>query len=149
MADQLSEIQISEFKETFSLFDKDGDGFITTMELGTTMRALGQNPTEAELSELVKELMAKGSSIIDFPEFLTLMARKMRDTEGESAIKNAFNVFDTTGSGFISAKDLKYVLTNIGEILSDADIDELFRDAEVDPSEPVSYDDFVKMMLSN
>lgn len=79
------------------------------------MRALGQNPTEAELSELVKELMAKGSSIIDFPEFLTLMARKMRDTEGESAIKNAFNVFDTTGSGFISAKDLKYVLTNIGE----------------------------------
>lgn len=49
MADQLSEEQIAEFKEAFSLFDKDGDGTITTKELGTVMRSLGQNPTEAEL----------------------------------------------------------------------------------------------------
>jgi hypothetical protein len=48
MADQLTEEQIAEFKEAFSLFDKDGDGTITTKELGTVMRSLGQNPTEAE-----------------------------------------------------------------------------------------------------
>ena len=46
MADQLTEEQIAEFKEAFSLFDKDGDGTITTKELGTVMRSLGQNPTE-------------------------------------------------------------------------------------------------------
>ena len=45
----------SEFKEAFSLFDKDGDGTITTKELGTVMRSLGQNPTEAELQ--VKKLL--------------------------------------------------------------------------------------------
>jgi len=52
MADQLTEEQIAEFKEAFSLFDKDGDGTITTKELGTVMRSLGQNPTEAELAAL-------------------------------------------------------------------------------------------------
>lgn len=41
MADQLTEEQIAEFKEAFSLFDKDGDGTITTKELGTVMRSLG------------------------------------------------------------------------------------------------------------
>ena len=52
-ADQLTEEQIAEFKEAFSLFDKDGDGTITTKELGTVMRALGQNPTEAELQDMI------------------------------------------------------------------------------------------------
>ena len=40
MADNLTEEQIAEFKEAFSLFDKDGDGTITTKELGTVMRSL-------------------------------------------------------------------------------------------------------------
>ena len=42
MADQLTHEQIAEFKDAFSLFDKDGDGTITTKELGTVMRSLGQ-----------------------------------------------------------------------------------------------------------
>ena len=42
-------------KEAFSLFDKDGDGTITTKELGTVMRSLGQNPTEAELQDMINE----------------------------------------------------------------------------------------------
>ncbi|VDO06993.1 unnamed protein product, partial [Brugia timori] len=66
-----------EFKEAFSLFDKDGDGTITTKELGTVMRSLGQNPTEAELQDMINEVDADGNGTIDFPEFLTMMARKM------------------------------------------------------------------------
>lgn len=51
---------ITEFKEAFSLFDKDGDGTITTKELGTVMRSLGQNPTEAELQDMINEVDADG-----------------------------------------------------------------------------------------
>ena len=42
------------------------------------MRSLGQNPTEAELQD--NEVDADGNGTIDFPEFLTMMARKMKDT---------------------------------------------------------------------
>lgn len=52
----------SEFKEAFSLFDKDGDGTITTKELGTVMRSLGQNPTEAELQDMINEVDADGKN---------------------------------------------------------------------------------------
>merc|ERR1712042_239627 len=90
MADQLTEEQIAEFKEAFSLFDKDGDGTITTKELGTVMRSLGQNPTEAELQDMINEVDADGNGTIDFPEFLTMMARKMKDTDSEEEIREAF-----------------------------------------------------------
>ena len=50
----------SEFKEAFSLFDKDGDGTITTKEIGTVMRSLGQNPTEAELQDMINEVDTDG-----------------------------------------------------------------------------------------
>ncbi|NXQ92591.1 CALN protein, partial [Nyctibius grandis] len=72
-----------EFKEAFSLFDKDGDGTITTKELGTITRSLGQNPTEAELQDTINEVDADGNLTIDFFEFLTMMARKMKDMDRE------------------------------------------------------------------
>ena len=56
----LNEDQVAEFKEAFALFDKDGDGTITTKELGTVMRSLGQNPTEAELQDMINEVDVDG-----------------------------------------------------------------------------------------
>ena len=49
-----------EFREAFSLFDKDGDGTISSKELGTVMRSLGQNPTEVELQDMINEVDADG-----------------------------------------------------------------------------------------
>ncbi|CAF4077169.1 unnamed protein product [Rotaria sp. Silwood2] len=131
-ADQLTDEQIAEFKEAFSLFDKDGDGTITTKEFGTVMRSLGQNPTEAELQDMINEVDADGNGTIDFPEFLTLMARKMKDTDSEEEILEVFRIFDKDGSGFISAAEFRYVMTNLGETLTDEELDDMLREADID-----------------
>jgi len=148
MADQLTEEQIAEFKEAFSLFDKDGDGTITTKELGTVMRSLGQNPTEAELQDMINEVDADGNGTIDFPEFLTMMARKMKDTDSEEEIREAFRVFDKDGNGYISAAELRHVMTNLGEKLTDEEVDEMIREADIDGDGQVNYEEFVTMMTS-
>ena len=147
-ADQLTEEQIAEFKEAFSLFDKDGDGTITTKELGTVMRSLGQNPTEAELADMINEVDADGNGTIDFPEFLTMMARKMKDTDSEEEILEAFKVFDKDGNGFISAAELRHIMTNLGEKLTDEEVDEMLREADIDGDGQINYEEFVKMMMS-
>ncbi|KAI0987330.1 hypothetical protein GJ496_004059 [Pomphorhynchus laevis] len=133
MADQLTEEQIAEFKEAFSLFDKDGDG---------------QNPTEAELQDMINEVDADGNGTIDFPEFLTMMARKMKDTDSEEEIREAFRVFDKDGNGFISAAELRHVMTNLGEKLTDEEVDEMIREADIDGDGQVNYEEFVTMMMS-
>ncbi|KAL7611739.1 calmodulin-7 isoform X1 [Lactuca sativa] len=148
MADQLTDDQISEFKEAFSLFDKDGDGCITTKELGTVMRSLGQNPTEAELQDMINEVDADGNGTIDFPEFLNLMARKMKDTDSEEELKEAFRVFDKDQNGFISAAELRHVMTNLGEKLTDEEVDEMIREADVDGDGQINYEEFVKIMMA-
>ena len=147
-AEQLTEDQISEFKEAFSLFDKEGDGTITTKELGTVMRSLGQNPTEAELQDMINEMDANDYGTIDFPEFLTMMARKMMDTDTEEEIREAFRVFDKDGNGFISAAELRHVMANLGEKLTDEEVDEMIREADLDGDGSLNYEEFVAMMTS-
>ena len=53
----------TEFKEAFSLFDKDGDGTIDIKELGTVMKSLGQAPTDQELQEMIDEADSDGKDI--------------------------------------------------------------------------------------
>ena len=56
-----SRICFADFKEAFSLLDKDGDGTITTKELGILMRSLGENPTEQELEQIFLEIDMDGN----------------------------------------------------------------------------------------
>lgn len=74
--------------------------------------------------------------------------RKMADTDTEEEIREAFKVFDKDGNGFISAAELRHVMTNLGEKLTDEEVDEMIREADVDGDGQVNYDEFVKMMLS-
>jgi len=146
-ATQLSDEQIAEFKEAFLLFDKDGDGTITTKELGTVMRSLGQTPTEAELHDMINEVDNDGSGTIDFAEFLSLMSKKMKDADSEEELMEAFKVFDKDGNGFISAAELRHVMTNLGEKLTEEEVEEMIKEADFDGDGQVNYDEFVKMMI--
>jgi Ca2+-binding protein (EF-Hand superfamily) len=67
-----------------------------------------------------------------YAEFLTMMARKMKDTDSEEEIREAFKVFDRDNNGFISAAELRHVMTSIGEKLTDDEVDEMIREADQD-----------------
>ncbi|KAJ1883718.1 myosin II light chain, partial [Kickxella alabastrina] len=61
----------------------------------------------------------------------------------------AFQVFDREGNGFISAGELRYVLTSLGEALSDAEVDELLKGVPMDKHGNINYEEFVRTLTSN
>ena len=148
MTENLTEEQIAEFKEAFQIFDKNGDGSITTKELGTVMRSLGQSPSEEELQNMISEVDADQSGSIDFKEFLNIMAKKMKETDTEEELIEAFKVFDKDGNGLISAHELRFVMTTAGEKLSEDEIDEMIREADIDGDGYIDYEEFVRMMIT-
>jgi len=142
----LTEEEIAEFTEAFALYDKDGDGLITSKELGVVMRSLGQNPTEDELLQMLNEIDEDGNGTIDFPEFLTMMAKKMKDVDHEETIREAFRIFDRDGNGFISSEEFHHVMVNMGEKMTDEEVDEMIREADMDGDGQIDYEEFVRMM---
>lgn len=51
--------------------------------------------------------LSTGNGTIDFPEFLTMMARKMKDTDSEEEIREAFRVFDKVRMSPLTAAVMK------------------------------------------
>ncbi|KAI3937324.1 hypothetical protein MKW98_001895 [Papaver atlanticum] len=148
MADVLSEEQTLEFQEAFCLFDKDGDGCITIEELATVIRSMDQNPTEEELQEMMSEVDVNGNGTIEFVEFLNIMARKMKEADAEDELKEAFKVFDKDQNGYISANELRHVMINLGEKLTDEELEQMIKEADLDGDGQVNYDEFARMMMA-
>uniref|UniRef100_A0A0D9ZCZ6 EF-hand domain-containing protein n=3 Tax=Oryza TaxID=4527 RepID=A0A0D9ZCZ6_9ORYZ len=142
----LTSEQMVAFQEAFLLFDKNGDGCITLEELAAVTRSLGLEPTDQELNDMMREVDTDGNGIIDFQEFLSLIARKMKDGDGDEELKEAFEVLDKDQNGFISPTELRTVMTNLGEKMTDEEVEQMIREADTDGDGQVNYDEFVIMM---
>ena len=76
--------------------DKDSNGAVTAREMSTVMQFTGPNPAEARLQDMISEVDADGNGILDFPEFMSEMGRKMNDTDIAEELVEAVKVFDRT-----------------------------------------------------
>ncbi|KDN38953.1 putative myosin regulatory light chain cdc4 [Tilletiaria anomala UBC 951] len=136
----------AEYKEAFALFDKKGSGTVARESLGDLLRALGQNPTQAEVGELA----AQSPKEIDFNTFLNILHRPngFKPAGTPEEFIRGFQVFDKEGNGYIGAGELRYVLTSLGEKLSDEEVDELLKGVQVGPDGNINYEQFVRQILS-
>ncbi|KAL3873878.1 hypothetical protein ACJMK2_036961, partial [Sinanodonta woodiana] len=137
---ELTAQQIAELKQAFSLFDKDGDGTISTKELGTVMRSLGQNPSAEQLENIIIEVDVDGNGTIEFDEFCVMMSKKLNGTDSEYDILEAFKVFDPDGNGYITSDHLRHIMTTMGERMTDDEVEEMIDDADADGDGHIEYE---------
>ena len=145
MGEYLTERHIAEFKDAYSLIDKNKEQSINTKNLGSMMRALKMDPTEVELRDMINEVDADGSGDIDFPEFLAMMAQRKKREELDAEIEETFKLFDLDKDGLINEKELKEVMTAMGEIVSDDEVRQIMSEANQSGNNGICLEDFRKM----
>ena len=130
----LNEIQIAELREIFSLFDKNSDGYVNTNELAHVIRALGHNPTQAEIKEMEKDVDPNDTGSFDQINLIGLISRrpKQPDTLEEmiQAIKTIANK-DGVEEGEVNKIDitgLKYFMCQSGELLQEYEFEEIMAE---------------------
>lgn len=146
---QLTDDKIKEYQEAFNLYDKDNDGIIAIQKLGRVLRAMGLNPTEIEVQEMIDEVDSEGTGNLDFESFLNILAsRKFDDEDHEDALREAFKMFDRDGNGYIDAEELRICMINLGEKLTLEEVEEMIREVDIDYDGRMDYQEFVKLMCS-
>jgi calmodulin len=121
--------EIRQYREAFSLFDKDHDDIIAPQELGIVLRSCGLSPSESDLQKLQQQIGRK----IDFDTFVRVAQNfKLNNREIEDDIREAFRIFDKDSTGYVSVQELKHAMISLGERLSEEEIDELIREADID-----------------
>jgi centrin-1 len=143
---KLTEEQVGQITQAFELFDTDGSGTIETQELKIAMRALGFEPKQEEIDKMVRDVDDDGSGSVDFPEFLDMMAHKILNRDPIEEINKAFKLFDDDNTGKVTFKNLKRVAKELGERLTDEELQEMIDEADRDGDGEVNNDEFQRIM---
>lgn len=148
MSDKLNEIQIAEYKESFSLYDKTGSGKIPIKKFADLIRSLNYNPTNLELEEMIKAIDPESTGLFDFPDFLALVAQKPKVMNPEEELLEAFRILDRDKTGFIRTKELRHVVSHMGEVFNEEETEAICREADPNDTKDIRYADFIKKITS-
>ncbi len=121
-------------------------GMIDAKELKVAMRALGFEPKKEEIRQMISDIDKDGSGTIDYDEFLEMMTVKMGTRDSKEEMIKAFRLFDDDETGKISFKNLKRVAKELGESISDEELQEMIDEADLDGDGEVSQDEFLRIM---
>ena len=110
------------------------------------MRALGFEPKKEEIKKLTAAVDPDGLGSLSFEEFLNLMATKMSEKDTKDEILKAFRLFDDDDTGKITFKNLKRVAKELGESLTDEELQEMIEEADRDGDGEISQEEFLRIM---
>ncbi|XP_073969337.1 myosin regulatory light chain 2 [Rhodnius prolixus] len=137
-----TEFQVAEFKEGFSLMDKDKDGILGKEDLRATWDQVGKLVTDKELDDMLGE--APGP--VNFTQLLTLFAQRMSGgSDPDDVIRTAFKAFDK--EGLINGEDLKHALLTWGDKFTKKEVNDAFDAMDIDNQGMIDTEALIQMLI--
>ncbi|CAN1173590.1 Probable calcium-binding protein CML17 [Linum perenne] len=156
----MEETQIADLREIFRSFDRDSDGSLTQLELGSLLRSLGLNPSPDQLDALIKSADTNSNGTVEFSEFLALVApdlvgknsaeeeEREKSPYSEEQLKQLFRMFDRDGNGYITAAELAHSMAKLGHALTVEELNGMITEADTDGDGRISFSEFSRAISS-
>ncbi|KAJ8424359.1 hypothetical protein Cgig2_023364 [Carnegiea gigantea] len=132
---ELDDEQIAELREIFRNFDRNNDGKLTQLELGSLLRSLGLKPSEDQLEALIQAADKNSNGMIEFSEFIALVAPDLIPAKcpyTEEQLRQLFKMFDRDGNGYITPAELAHSMAKLGHALTAEELTGMIREADTD-----------------
>eukprot|EP00602_Paraphysomonas_sp_CaronLab_P008369 CAMPEP_0185025338 /NCGR_PEP_ID=MMETSP1103-20130426/8338_1 /TAXON_ID=36769 /ORGANISM="Paraphysomonas bandaiensis, Strain Caron Lab Isolate" /LENGTH=184 /DNA_ID=CAMNT_0027558521 /DNA_START=48 /DNA_END=602 /DNA_ORIENTATION=+ len=143
----LDDESMEEIKEAFNLFDTEGKSIIDVRELKAAFRALGFQVKKAEIRQMFVDMDKDlASASITFDEFVEMVTPRMLSRDSREEILKVFALFDDDNTGAISFKNLKRVANELGENLTDEELQEMIDEADRDGDGVINEEEFYRVM---
>jgi myosin regulatory light chain 12 len=133
--------QIQEFKEAFTMIDQDRDGIIGADDLAAIYNQIGREPD----AKVIKEMLAECPEKLNFTHFLTLFGEKLHGTDSETALRDAFIMFDEDKKGKLAEEYVKDLLMNVGDQFSKDEVKQCWKEAPIEGGQ-LDYLKFVQII---
>ena len=152
--EMLNEVQIAEIREIFTLFDKNSDGYVNTSDLGTMVRGLNLNPTEAEVVEMMRDVDPNGTGSFDQNSLISLIARKGKSAETLEEMIEALKVLVDSSDDKerekmkISVEQFKFYMMTSAEKMHEHQVEEILTDSDLVFEDSILIDEFAKYLMS-
>ncbi|CAN8063092.1 unnamed protein product [Agarophyton chilense] len=144
---ELTDERKQEIREVFELFDSETSGVVEKRQLRVMMRSLGYEPRKDQLARLIVACgISQRATQIKYEEFHTLMEKMINERDIQEEMMHAFSLFDTDESGKITFENLREVADQLGERMTDEELREMIREADMDKDGMVSATEFVRIM---
>ena len=149
LSNKLTEEELKELREAFSLFDSDGDGAIDSSELGNVMKSLGRKLTTRQLKEIIHSADLDNNGTIEFQELVTIMEENTVRGSFLDEMRKAFGHFDKDGNGFISPQELRQAMERMKIKMGKVEFLLMLKRVDTDKDGQVNFKEFVSMMASD
>ena len=137
-----------EAKDLFDFYDKNRDGVLSQSEIASVIRALGANPSEAEIRELVRKYDSSGRDSLGFADFMQIYREAMATPISKRELMTYFKFFDKDGSGRIDRDEFKNTMTTLGERMTEDEVNMILEDADMNGNGDLDLEAFTSMLLT-
>ncbi|XP_068651115.1 probable calcium-binding protein CML18 [Aristolochia californica] len=148
---KLDDEQIAELREIFRSFDRNNDGSLTQLELGSLLRSLGLKPSPTQLDALIQKVDTNSNGLIEFSEFVSLVAPDLLPVKSpytEEQLRQLFRLFDRDGNGYITAAELAHSMAKLGHALTVEELTGMIKEADTDGDGRISFSEFAQALTS-